>query len=451
MAHDLQLQIEPLEFDYATDQEWETGSPNRSSRDYIKWVQQSLNQIMGLHLAVDGISGTQTRSAVRSFQQQHGLAVDGIVGSQTERALITAGAGNPPGVVPSPSVPSQPSPGATPSASWVLPPDVRAAGERQLVRYDSPPPWDNGKNCTGSLTSGAADLRDYIRATFRGTSSIGGYNCRQNTANLAETSVHGTGRALDIMIPLVNRRANSAVGDPIANWLVQNAAAIGIQYVIWNHIRWSGSRSGRKDGDYGGPSPHIDHIHVELNRDGAARSTPWFSSRTQPVVPTPSPSGFRPLPVETPGGGRIQDKRAPAAADLVTVTGVGGKRIQLHRLAADAWRAMVSAARVAGISEPLLLPTSGYRSPEYQQQLWDEALARYGSPEAARKWVAPPGSSAHQSGRAMDLYLGGKNDSGNVNSLRTLAAYKWLVANAQRFGFYPYGAEPWHWEYNPPA
>jgi peptidoglycan hydrolase-like protein with peptidoglycan-binding domain len=79
MAHDLQLQIEPLEFDYAMDQEWETGSPNRSSRDYIKWVQQSLNQIMGLHLAVDGISGTQTRSAVRSFQQKHGLAIDGIV------------------------------------------------------------------------------------------------------------------------------------------------------------------------------------------------------------------------------------------------------------------------------------------------------------------------------------------------------------------------------------
>jgi zinc D-Ala-D-Ala carboxypeptidase len=26
-------------------------------------------------------------------------------------------------------------------------------------------------------------------------------------------------------------------------------------------------------------------------------------------------------------------------------------------------------------------------------------------------------------------------------------AYKWLVKNAHRFGFYPYFYEPWHWEF----
>jgi hypothetical protein len=88
------------------------GEVNRSSRDYIRWVQQSLNRILGLQLAVDGISGTQTRSAIRSFQKQRGLAVDGIVGKQTEAALITAGAGRPPGsstqpVLPGPSTPVQ--------------------------------------------------------------------------------------------------------------------------------------------------------------------------------------------------------------------------------------------------------------------------------------------------------------------------------------------------------
>ena len=77
------------------DQEWEA-EINRSSSDYIKWVQQSLNRIIGMRLAVDGISGTQTRSGIRNFQQKHGLIVDGIVGPQTEQALISAGAGNPP-------------------------------------------------------------------------------------------------------------------------------------------------------------------------------------------------------------------------------------------------------------------------------------------------------------------------------------------------------------------
>jgi phosphatidylserine/phosphatidylglycerophosphate/cardiolipin synthase-like enzyme/outer membrane protein OmpA-like peptidoglycan-associated protein len=85
----------PAEFE-SDEADWQ-GEVNRSSRDYIKWVQQSLNRSLGLRLTVDGISGTQTRSAVRSFQQQRGLAVDGIVGPQTEQALIAAGAGSPPG------------------------------------------------------------------------------------------------------------------------------------------------------------------------------------------------------------------------------------------------------------------------------------------------------------------------------------------------------------------
>src|SRR5262245_38610015 len=74
-------------------------------------------------------------------------------------------------------------------------------------------------------------------------------------------------------------------------------------------------------------------------------------------------TGFKPVAVETPGGGRIRDKTPPQQADLVTVSGVGGKRLQLHRLTAEAWRALVSAARADGLREPLLLPVSGYRSP----------------------------------------------------------------------------------------
>ena len=78
------------------------------------------------------------------------------------------------------------------------------------------------------------------------------------------------------MIPTVSGRANSAVGDPIANWLVQNAELIGVQYIIWNRTKWNASKRGRKHGRYGGPSPHIDHIHAELNLDGARQRTAWF-------------------------------------------------------------------------------------------------------------------------------------------------------------------------------
>lgn len=169
-----------------------------------------------------------------------------------------------------------------------------------------------------------------------------------------------------------------------------------------------------------------------------------------PTAPAPPAGAFRPVPVESPGGGRIRNKRDPASGDVVTVGGVNGP-IPLRSVAAQAWAAMLSAARADGIASPLLLPISGYRSSAHQQRLWERALKRYGTREEARKWVAPPGGSPHQSGRAIDLYLGARNDSGNVARLRQTPAYKWLVANAQRFGFYPYDREPWHWEYNPPA
>jgi hypothetical protein len=167
--------------------------------------------------------------------------------------------------------------------------------------------------------------------------------------------------------------------------------------------------------------------------------------------PVPATAPFVPAAVEDPGGGRIRDKRDPAESDVVKVPRAFGRTVPLHRLAATAWAALVSDARAAGLAAPLLLPTSGYRSSARQKELFAAAVKRYGSPEAATRWVARPGGSAHQSGRAIDFYLGGRNDSANVDSLRKLPAYRWMAANAERFGFYPYPREPWHWEYNPPA
>jgi D-alanyl-D-alanine dipeptidase len=160
---------------------------------------------------------------------------------------------------------------------------------------------------------------------------------------------------------------------------------------------------------------------------------------------------FTPTPVESPGGGRIREKRPPSPDNLTTVPGLGKRRIKLYRFAAAGWQALVAAARADGIHSPLLLPVSGYRDPNRQATLWAAAVKRYGSPKEARRWVAPPGGSAHQTGRAIDFYLGGRNSSANVGTLRQTRAYQWLVANAERFGFYPYEREPWHWEYNPPA
>ena len=241
---------------------------NRKTRSYIRWVQQSLNKVMGIDLKVDGISGKQTRSAIRSFQKRFSLQVDGVVGRQTEAMLIMLGFSVPS----STQIPSVPA-----TVNWAMPASIRAAGEAQFVRYDSPPAW-SGKpgNCSESFTPGASQLKGFILSRHPGVSRIGGYNCRVNSANRSQTSVHGVGRALDIMIPTISGRANAAVGDPIANWLVQKAEALGVQYIIWNRSKWNASKREHKHGRYGGPSPHIDHIHVELNLDGARQRTAWY-------------------------------------------------------------------------------------------------------------------------------------------------------------------------------
>lgn len=77
---------------------------------------------------------------------------------------------------------------------------------------------------------------------------------------------------------------------------------------------------------------------------------------------------------------------------------------------------------------------SGYRSVEEQQSLWDAALAKYGSSDAARQWVAPPGSSNHNKGLAVDL---GFSDGG----------LDWAHQNAGRYGLqFPMEWEDWHIE-----
>jgi hypothetical protein len=94
-----------------------------------------------------------------------------------------------------------------------------------------------------------------------------------------------------------------------------------------------------------------------------------------------------------------------------------------------------------GIREGLGL-MSGYRSEERQAELWAEALQKYGSEAEARKWVAPPGNSYHNSGQAVDLSWNGKSLKDAPKEV-----IDWVHANAGKYGMYfPMAHEPWHIE-----
>jgi D-alanyl-D-alanine carboxypeptidase len=76
---------------------------------------------------------------------------------------------------------------------------------------------------------------------------------------------------------------------------------------------------------------------------------------------------------------------------------------------------------------------SGWRSPEYQEQLLHEAVLKYGSEAEASRWVATPETSAHASGDAVDIGPSG--------------AAAWLSEHGAEYGLCQiYGNEPWHYE-----
>ena len=78
------------------------------------------------------------------------------------------------------------------------------------------------------------------------------------------------------MVPMTGGDANNSLGDPVANWLVENAEFIGIQRVIWDRTFWNGERG---FGLLGANSlSHTNHIHIELTAAGANRQTPFFTS-----------------------------------------------------------------------------------------------------------------------------------------------------------------------------
>ena len=130
--------------------------------------------------------------------------------------------------------------------------------------------------------------------------------------------------------------------------------------------------------------------------------------------------------------------------------GYGGKAIQLRSGALAAYRRMVQDAREgdpAIAADPVALQIfSGFRDPDADAA----RCAREGNCQG----VTRAACSAHRTGLAMDIVVGQApgfpvDSSADPNRLAMSRspAYRWLVANAHRYGFANYVFEPWHWEW----
>ena len=144
---------------------------------------------------------------------------------------------------------------------------------------------------------------------------------------------------------------------------------------------------------------------------------------------------------------------APPEASLAVVPAdesYGGKTLLLRPAALAAFGRMREAARAEAwevhSDSRLMTLFSAYRSPQSDAA----RCLRDGNCQG----VVRATCSAHLTGLAIDLYLGaapgfGPDSSHDANRLYISRgpAYRWMVANARRFGFVPYAFEPWHWEW----
>lgn len=115
--------------------------------------------------------------------------------------------------------------------------------------------------------------------------------------------------------------------------------------------------------------------------------------------------------------------------------------------ASAAFASMADAAAKAGLN---LYISSGYRSYDYQSQIYQNYCNLYGQAEADT-FSARPGHSEHQTGLAFDLNT-------IDDSFADTAEYPWVCEHAHEYGFiirYPEGKEsitgyqfePWHLRY----
>ena len=122
-----------------------------------------------------------------------------------------------------------------------------------------------------------------------------------------------------------------------------------------------------------------------------------------------------------------------AVADVQALSPYDVQNLAVGNLDPHLLTAVQQAAGAAADDGLTLTITSGWRSPAFQQQLLDDAVATYGSMAVARQYVQTPEHSKHVLGQAVDV--GG------------VGVDQWLIANGALFGLCQiYANEIWHFE-----
>ncbi|SDP50793.1 LD-carboxypeptidase LdcB, LAS superfamily [Pedococcus dokdonensis] len=138
-----------------------------------------------------------------------------------------------------------------------------------------------------------------------------------------------------------------------------------------------------------------------------------------------------PKPKGRNGFAPVMTDRIPAPTTSLALSAAVPGTTNMQPSAAGAFERAFADARVEGLDPEI---RSAWRSEQWQQVLFDRAVAKYGSEVEAGKWVLSPGRSAHVKGYAIDVHP------------RAMAA--WLETRGTAYGICrTYDNEWWHFEY----
>ncbi|NMO00834.1 hypothetical protein HH308_06355 [Gordonia sp. TBRC 11910] len=132
------------------------------------------------------------------------------------------------------------------------------------------------------LQPGARRLGRIISQKFS-INDIGGYRAPDGY------NEHSTGRALDVMVG-----DDTAKGNEVKDFVLQNAKNIGLKWAIWQQTMWYPDGSSSPMEDRGSPTQnHMDHVHVFLDESANSGSAtdPGSMAGALGISSTPGGSG----------------------------------------------------------------------------------------------------------------------------------------------------------------